>query len=159
MHHSHRVFAYLDSKHVPYHLVNHPHSNSSVGSAISARVPMHQIAKAVILEDQQGNKLMAIIPADYKVSLSMLNEGLDGHYRLVKENAVYKLFEDCDRGAVPPLPMIYNMDAVCDDELYNEKQLYLESGDHETLINIDIDSFHDLMAEQKHAHISHQVIH
>ena len=154
-----RVTHYLDSQHIRYGLVSHPHSRSSVGSAISAEVPMHQIAKAVMLEDHEGKHLMAIVPGDYKVSLSKLNDELNRSFKLVKEAKVYQLFTDCDSGAVPPIPNAYHMDAIYDDELAAEPQLFLESGDHETLIQIDREDFQRLMASHKHSRFSTKVIH
>ena len=80
-----RVIHYLDEEHIRYGTVPHSHSKSSIGTAISAEVPMHQIAKAVILEDHEGKHIMAIVPADYKVSLSMLSDELKRTFKLAKE--------------------------------------------------------------------------
>lgn len=154
-----RVTHYLDSQHIRYGLVSHPHSKSSVGSAISAEVPMHQIAKAVMLEDHEGRHIMAIVPGDYKVSLSKLNDELNRSFKLVKEAKIYQLFTDCDSGAIPPVPNAYHMDAIYDDELESEAQLFMESGDHETLIQIDRNDFKKLMANFRHGRFSSKVIH
>ena len=154
-----RATNYLDSQHIRYGLISHPHSKSSIGSAISAEVPMHQIAKAVMLEDHEGRHLMAIVPGDYKVSLSKLGDELNRSFRLIKEAKVYQLFMDCDSGAVPPVPNAYHMDAIYDDELGNEHQLYLESGDHETLIQIDKSDFLRMMGNHKHLRFSSKVFH
>lgn len=154
-----RATNYLDSQHIRYGLVSHPHSKSSVGSAISAEVPMHQIAKAVMLEDHEGHHLMAIVPGDYKVSLSKLSDELNRSYKLIKEAKVYQLFTDCDSGAIPPVPNAYHMDAIYDDELKSERQLFLESGDHETLIQLDREDFVRMMGNHKHSRFSRKVLH
>lgn len=154
-----RVTHYLDSQHVRYDLVSHPHSRSSVSSAISAAIPTHQIAKAVMLEDHEGRHLMAILPGDYKLSLSKLNDELNRSFRLVKEAKIYQMFSDCDAGAVPPMPNAYHMDAIFDDELLNLPEVFLESGDHETLIQMDKRDFLRLMAAHRHSRFSSQVLH
>ncbi|MCV2884841.1 YbaK/EbsC family protein [Aestuariibacter sp. AA17] len=154
-----RTTHYLDSQHIRYGLVSHPHSKSSVGSAISAEIPMHQLAKAILLEDHEGKHLMAIIPADYKLNLHSLNDTLNRSLKLVKEAKVYQLFTDCDSGAVPPIPNAYHMDAIYDDSLTKESQLYLEAGDHETLIQLEKDDFRRLMSKYQHGRISDKVIH
>lgn len=154
-----RVREYLDKHHIDYGLVTHPHSHSSIGSAISAEVPIHQIAKAVILEDHEGRQLMAILPADYKVSLSILNEELKRDFKLIKENRVYSMFSDCDHGAVPPVPEAYHMDAVYDERLYDEPMLYLECGDHESLLCVRQEDFLQMMTSYKHMKFSHKVLH
>ena len=104
-----RTTHYLDSQHIRYALISHPHSKSSISSAISAQIPTHNIAKAVMLEDHEGRHMMAVVPGDYKVSLSKLNDELNRSFRLIKEAKVYQLFSDCDSGAVPPVPNAYHM--------------------------------------------------
>jgi Ala-tRNA(Pro) deacylase len=154
-----RVIHYLDEEHIRYGIVPHSHSKSSIGTAISAEVPMHQIAKAVILEDHEGKHIMAIVPADYKVSLSMLSDELKRTFKLAKEADVYRMFTDCDIGAVPPMPQVYHFEAVYDEELTKEQELFLESGDHETLIQVSREDFIGLMASCKHSIFSHKVYH
>ncbi|MFT4939595.1 MAG: Ala-tRNA(Pro) deacylase [Paraglaciecola sp.] len=154
-----RVTHFLDQQHIHYGIVPHSRSKSSVGTAISAEVPMHKIAKAVILEDHEGKHIMAIVPGDYKVSLSMLNEELNRSFKLAKEAEVYQMFTDCDSGAIPPIPSVYYLDAVYDEELTREPELYLESGDHETLIQISREDFMRLMGSYKHSRFSSKVFH
>ena len=154
-----RVMHYLDEEHIRYGVVPHPHSKSSIGTAISAEIPMHQIAKAVILKDHEGKHLMAIVPADYKVSLSLLSDELNRSLKLAKEAEVYQMFTDCDIGAVPPVPSAYHLDAVYDEELKMEQELFLESGDHETLLQVSREDFMRLMASYKHSKFSHKVFH
>jgi len=154
-----RVTHYLENHQIRYNIVPHAHSNSSVGSAISAEIPMHNIAKAVVLEDHEGRNMMAILPADYKVSLGKLSDELNRSFHLVKEAEVYKMFTDCDYGAVPPVPNAYYMNAVYDDELVNNDTLFLESGDHETLIKINNEDFKRLMESHRHLRFSYQAFH
>lgn len=154
-----RVTHYLDSQNIRYQLLSHPHSRSSIGSAISAEIPMHQLAKAVVLEDHEGRHLMAVLPSDYKVSLTKLNDELNRSFKLVKEAKVYQLFTDCESGAIPPVPNAYHMDAIFDDALFAESELFLELGDHETLIQIEKGDFKHLIAAHKHSRFSTKVIH
>jgi Ala-tRNA(Pro) deacylase len=154
-----RVTQFLDSEHIHYSMVPHAHSKSSISSAVNAEVPMHRIAKAVMLEDHEGKHLMAIVPADYKVNLRELGEALNRELKLAKEAQVYEMFSDCDSGAIPPLPTAYHLDAVYDELLTEEQELFLESGDHETLIQLNREDFIRLMGASKHARFSHQVFH
>lgn len=156
---SNRVINYLDSQNIPYHLVSHPHSKSSLGSAIGASVPVHQLAKAVVLEDHEGRTMMAILPADHKVRLHKLNETLNRQFKLVKEAKVCQLFTDCDKGAVPPVPSAYHMDAIYEDELTSEPVVFLECGDHENLIRISRPNFMEMMAAFRHGGFSERVYH
>ncbi|TLU67363.1 YbaK/EbsC family protein [Thalassotalea litorea] len=151
--------SYLDEHNIPFQSVIHPHSSSSISTAISANVPLQQIAKAVVLEDHEGRHLLAVLPANYKISLSALNDELLATYRLAREQEVYTMFEDCEHGAIPALGAAYHINTVCEQALDELDHVYIEAGDHHTLIKVDKENFHQLMKESKHMHFSRQVIH
>lgn len=154
-----RVSAYLDDRHIHYQLRRHAPSHNSLSSAITSHTPATQLVKAVILEDSEGQKLMAILSASHKISLITLNEMLNRQFHLIKETALYQLFADCDHGAVPPIAELYNMDRVYDQYLLQQPYLYLEAGDHESLIEVTRDEFLRLMQGAKTFHFSHSVFH
>ncbi|TKB47451.1 YbaK/EbsC family protein [Thalassotalea mangrovi] len=151
--------SYLHDHHIPFQSVVHPHSSSSISTAISANVPLQNIAKAVVLKDHEGRRLLAVLPASFKISLSALNDELLATYRLAREQEVYKMFSDCEHGAIPALGAAYNMNTVCEQVLDDMEHVYIEAGDHQTLIKIDKAHFQDLMKDSKHLHFSRQVIH
>ncbi len=154
-----RLDRYLDEQNIRYQTVSHTHSNSSWQSAQKANILPMSLAKGVILEDHDGKHLMAILPANAKVSLSVLNDELQAKYHLVKEQEVYKLFEDCEHGAVPPVGSIYHMPMVCDQFLTELDHVYIEAGDHETLIKLDKKGFRQLMSPGKCLRFGAQVFH
>ncbi|MBN7818317.1 aminoacyl-tRNA deacylase [Bowmanella yangjiangensis] len=156
---SQRVMSYLNDLDVHYEVITHHPSHSSLGSAIAAQVPSAKIAKAVMLEDGQGHRLMAVLPADSKLSISALNDALDGQYHLMKEQQVYQCFDDCEHGAVPPLPQAFNLDCIVDDSLEGLSDLYIEGGDHRSLVHLSQHEFARLMAQTRSGHFSHQLYH
>jgi Ala-tRNA(Pro) deacylase len=154
-----KVSAYLDKRHIHYQLVTHTPTHNSLSSAVSANIPTSQLVKGVMLEDHQGNTLMAILPATHKVSLPTLNAKLNSQFHLLKEAAIYDLFSDCDHGAVPPLAEAYNIDRVYDEDLMQHPELYLEAGDHHSLIKLTRIEFGQLMQGARPLHFSHRVFH
>ncbi len=154
-----RFTRYLTEKDIPYQEVEHDYSNSSVGTAITANISLDKIAKAVLLKNHEDRRLMAILPADRKISISALNDSLHGRYQLVKETELYQVFSDCCIGAIPPAASAYNINMVCDQELDKLSKVYLEAGDHETLLCLNQGGFHQLMIAGKHFYFSHQVFH
>ena len=154
-----RLNEYLNQNKVEFDLISHPHSFSSVSSAVAARISPAQIAKAVILEDHEGRKVMAVLLANHKISLGSLGEKLNRELHLMNEQTVYQMFEDCDNGAIPPLGNAYNIEAVYDDLLIQSSELYLEAGDHNSLLRINRDDFIRLIKDSKHLRFSHQTIH
>ncbi len=154
-----KLDSYLTEHKIPYQMIEHHHSTSSISSAILANIPLNQIAKAVILKDHEDRKLMAVLPAKNKISLSALNEKLFGNYHLLNEKEVYRMFSDCEHGAIPPIGEPYNINTVYDEMLDHLDVVYIEAGDHKRLLRISHDDFQALVGKSKHLSFSHAVFH
>ncbi|PKG75989.1 hypothetical protein CXF83_06480 [Shewanella sp. Choline-02u-19] len=156
---SSRLNQYLDDNDVKYDLLPHPRSASSISSAIAAHISPTQLAKAVILEDHESRKVMAVLPANHKVSLRSLGDKLNRELHLIKEQEIYQMFDDCQHGAIPSLGAAYNLEAVYDDLLVEAKEIYFEAGDHSNLVRMNRDDFIKLIKDAKHLRFSHQSVH
>lgn len=154
-----RLNEYLNDNKVDYELVPHPHSFSSLSSAIAANISPSKIAKAVILEDHEGRRVMAVLPANHKISLRNLGDKLNRDLRLLEEKEVYEMFGDCQKGAIPSLGEVYNLEAVYDELLVEAKEIYFEAGDHNTLVHLGREDFVRLIKDAKHLRFSHESIH
>jgi len=97
---------YLNERQIPYDLVNHAKTGSSLRSASMAHVPAHQVAKAVILEDDSGY-LMAVLPAHRHVHVGTLSKCLGRKLGLATEAETRSIFPDCELGAIPPVGEAY----------------------------------------------------
>ena len=145
--------SFLEEHHVEYDMVNHIHSETALESAHSAHVPSHQVAKAVVLEDEDGY-VVSVLPSTNRLDLEWVNKTLDRKLEMAREDELSKLFQDCEPGAVPALSNAYGLDVVWDDQLQNATDIYIEAGDHENLIHMQGDSFRELMADLPHSVIS-----
>ena len=154
-----RLYDYLNAENVPFDTVAHNPTLNSVSTAIAAAVPPRQVVKAVLLEDHEGRFIMALLPASHKVNVGKLSDDLHRSLHLAKEQQVYRLFDDCERGAIPALGQSYHMDMVYDELLDQQQDVYLEAGDHRTLIHLRHDDFFRLMKDYKHSRFSSQVFH
>ena len=150
-----RIEAHLDRVGVKYSILNHSHSNTSLQSARVAHVPANQVAKAVITHDGENYRL-CVVPSTHRIELRLLNAATGGNFRLVKEEEIESIFDDCEPGAVPALGQVYGLPVVWDQCLADMKDVYFESGDHESLIHLDHGAFMELMGLQAHCVISHQ---
>lgn len=150
---------YLHEHDIQFQVVPHEHSRSSIHSGKVADIPLMSLAKGVVLEDHEGRHIMAVLPANNKISLSRVNDELNSSFHLVKERQVYEMFDDCDNGAVPPMGSPYHMSTLCDEMLTNLDTVYLEAGDHETLLKLDRAAFGRLMEQSKCFRFSSQVFH
>jgi len=154
-----RLDSYLSANKIPYQVIEHEHSASSVGSAIMAKIPLNQIAKAVILKDHEDRRLMAVLPAKNKISLSAINDNLLGNYKLLKEQEVYQMFSDCEHGAIPPVGEAFNIHTICDEMLDQLDYVYIEAGDHRKLLRISHKDYEIIAANSKHLRFSSDVMH
>ncbi|CAM3945095.1 MULTISPECIES: YbaK/EbsC family protein [Shewanella] len=156
---SNRLNHYLAEHEVNYEIVLHRHSHNSISSAIAAQLAPAQVAKGVILEDHQGRRIMAVLPTNHKINLKALGDKLNRDLHLVKEQTVYQMFDDCEHGAIPSLGAAYNIETIYDDLLIEAKELYLEAGDHTSLVRLSREDFIKLIKDAKHLRFSYQSIH
>ena len=145
--------AYLEDHHVEYDMVKHVHSSTALESAHAAHVPSHQVAKAVVLEDEKGY-VVSVLPSHNRLDLEWVNESLGRNLEMASEYELQNLFQDCDFGAVPALSNAYGLDVIWDEQLTNASEIYIEAGDHENLIHMHGDKFCKLMEDLPHSIIS-----
>ena len=145
-----RLKAFLEERGIHYELVSHAESADSQHSASAARVPGHQLAKAVLLEDEQGY-VVAVAPACQHIHLGRVHRLLGRLIGLATEPELAKLFPDCVPGAVPPLGMVYGLPTVVDEQLFRVQEVWFEAGDHRSLVRVSGEEFTALCAEAKTA--------
>ena len=150
------VEQYLKSHDVDYELVEHPRSVTSMHTAELAHVPGDQLAKSGLLEDERGY-LVAVIPATHRLDLGKLHHQLDRRVGLAIEREVRELFRDCDPGAIPALGAAYRIEAIVDDALLQQPDVYFEAGDHEALVHVSGTAFSAMMAGVPHGRFTHHV--
>jgi len=64
---------------------------------------------------------------------------------MASESELTDLFPDCETGAVPPLGPAWGMDTFVDESLLAKREVYFESGDHESVIRVSGDQFEKLL--------------
>ena len=148
------VQMFLDRQHVPYRLLHHTYAETMMSSAIAAQLPARQVAKGVVLKDEEGF-VMAVVPSDRMVDIEAINRSMSRLLEPASQQDVKILFRDCQQGAVPSLGQAYNMPVIWDDALGQEEDCYFECGDHQDLIRLDKGSFEQVMHDYPHGVISH----
>lgn len=154
-----RLSNYLNQQGVKYEVCAHKYSSSSAETARTAHVLPNHLAKSVVLEDETGF-VMAVVPANQGVMLGQLARILGRkNLRLSDEIRIALRFEDCDPGAVPSLGMPWGVETIVDDDLESCDTVYLECGDHQRLLCVTGEQFHELMRTQKHGHFCKPMTH
>ena len=124
-----------------------------MNSALTARVPFHQMAKAVVLEDESGF-VVSVLPCNNRLNLDWVNEDMGRNLALAREDELDALFEDCEIGAVPALGDAYGLPVIWDEQLNYATEIFIEAGDHKHLIHLRGDDFRKLMSDLPHGVIS-----
>ncbi|MDO6562728.1 YbaK/EbsC family protein [Amphritea sp. 1_MG-2023] len=145
---------FLNRGDIPYRLIRHPYTETSLSAALAAQVPVRQMAKGVVLNDDEGF-MMAVVPSDRRVDLYAINQQLGRVFSPAAQQDVKILFGDCTKGAVPALGQAYNMPVIWDDHLAHEPDCYMEAGDHQELLCFSQSTFKQVMSEKPHGMISH----
>ena len=55
---------------------------------------------------------------------------------MAAESEIDRLFADCAHGAVPAAGICYGLDVIVDDSIEMQPDVYIEAGDHETLLHL-----------------------
>ena len=147
---------FLDSHHLSYEILQHPHTASSDETADAAYIWGDQLAKCVLLEDERGY-MMAVVPASHRVDLKKLRRQLHRKLELASEAELGAIFRDCEMGAVPPLGSAYGVPVVYDDHLRRLGSVYFEAGDHEDLVYMGGAEFMSLLENAPHGDIAEPV--
>lgn len=144
---------YLDDRCVAYDVLTHRRTSTSARTAAASHIPIDQLAKAVLLKGDAGY-LLAVVPASCRVQLDEVASLLDRTYGLASESEAEKLFGDCETGALPPIGTAYGITTVIDDGLGQPEDIYLEAGDHRSLVHLTRRQFEELTWDAYYGHIS-----
>lgn len=142
------VREYLDRAGVAYSVVRHPYTETSMRSAEAAHVTGEDVAKGVLLKDDEGY-VLAVLPATHQVKVGEVRRQLERNVETATEGDLSIVFADCSPGAVPALGPAYQVDTIADEALRGHDEVFFEAGDHEELIRLTGDEFESLLAGSK----------
>jgi Ala-tRNA(Pro) deacylase len=146
---------YLDQN-VTYRVIPHEPTMSSMRTAEICHISGDCLAKGIVLR-HDGGYVLAVLPATHHIRLPELRAQLGQDVELASEGEIAGLFKDCANGAVPPVGDCYALDVIVDDSIEAQPEVYMEGGDHATLISMDHAQFAQLTAEARHARFSAHV--
>jgi Ala-tRNA(Pro) deacylase len=136
---------YLKTRGVDYTLKKHAYSEGSYNTARAAQIDDQALAKGVLLRDEDLSYRLCILPSRNKILRHTLNQIFDRHMELVDEEELGEIFHDCAPGAIPALGEAYGVEVIWDEALLDNRQIFIEAGDHQNLICLDREVFLELM--------------
>ena len=131
------VTAFLEREGVPYEVVEHERTQTAAAEARAAGVPAADVAKTVVLRDDEGLRL-AVIPASERLDMHKLRQALASKgLRLVTEQEIADEFDQFEVGAVPPFGSMFNALELVDERLLEHDRILCTGGDHEHAVLVD----------------------
>ncbi len=143
---------YLD-RNVTYDLILHEPAMTSMRTAEACHIPGDCLAKGIVLR-RNGGYALAVLPASHHIHLPDLRLQLGDDISLASEDEISQLFLDCARGAVPPVGKCYGLEVVIDESINEQPEVYMEGGDHETLIHMGRAQFEQITADAQRGRFS-----
>jgi len=135
-----RLERFLTAHAIPIEPVVHPPTASAGRSAEQGHVPGDRVAKSVLLKDARGY-VLAVLPATRHILFKRLQRGLNRPLELATEADGAAVFTDCDLGAFPAVGTAYGLEMVVDPRLDEQDEVYIEGGDHTTLLHLSAAQF------------------
>lgn len=140
---------YLSAENIQYEEIPHDFTMTSTRTAEACHISGDCLAKAVVLR-HDGGYMLAVVPASHHLKLPELKARLGEDIEMAKETEINRLFADCAHGAVPAIGRCYGLDLIVDDSIEAQPDVYIEAGDHETLLHLSHAQFARLTANAPH---------
>ncbi|MCK1711395.1 MULTISPECIES: YbaK/EbsC family protein [unclassified Bradyrhizobium] len=147
---------YLAAENIQYDEIQHELSMSSTRTAQACHISGDRLAKGIVLR-RDDQYILAVVPASHHLRLSDLRTTLGNNVDMANEAEINQLFRDCAHGAVPAVGKCYGLDVIVDDSIETQPEIYMEAGDHETLLRLTHAQFAHLTANAPHGRFSAHV--
>jgi len=142
---SQKLKAFLDSHDVKYVSINHSLAFTGLEIAKSAHVPTKILAKTVIVKIN-GAPAMMVLPAAYQIDMENLSQALLGSaVELATEQEFFRLFPDCEVGAMPPFGNLYGMKVYVAERLTENDDIVFNAGTHSEVIQMTYKDYERLV--------------
>jgi Ala-tRNA(Pro) deacylase len=136
-----RLQSYLDRMGISYRLSQHDMAFTAQDLAQKEHVSGDKVIKPVLVE-ADGQFVLCALPASYRVDLDALRKELGAQdMRMVDEQTLRDVFEDCDLGAEPPIGAIFGIPTIMDDSLAALEQVTFQAGNHAEAVTMRLDDY------------------
>jgi Ala-tRNA(Pro) deacylase len=132
------VTRFLEEHDVPHEVVEHEKQFTAAGEAHAAGIEPHDAAKALLVRED-GDYLLAVIPASRRLDLKKLRATLEERpkLRLATEDEIASDFPAFELGAVPPVGPGLPSAEVVDQALLEHDRVLCNAGDHSHSLLVD----------------------
>lgn len=145
---------FLNHQRATFEQIRHPATRTLAQTASVCGVPASRIARALVLIDANG-PLLAVLPSDHLLDFRSLCDWLHRELEPLPAERLTALFDDCETLCCPPLGGAYGLDTVVDESLLEGDPVYVEPGNHSTLLKFSAEEFRRLAGAARTSRFSH----
>jgi Ala-tRNA(Pro) deacylase len=132
---------FLDRHNIKYVSITHSTAYTAQEIASLAHIKGKELAKTVIVRIDNA-MAMAVLPASYRVDLSLLKAAAGGKKIALASEAEFRdRFPECETGAMPPFGQLYGMAVFADESLTIDQEIAFNAGTHHELIRLSYEDF------------------
>ena len=140
-----RLAKYLREEGVSFETMTHSVAYTAQEVAAAQHTPGRQLAK-VVLVDADGQLMMLVLPASYRVDFPKLKSLLKAKkIRLATEEEFAGTFTDCEVGAMPPFGNLYEVPVYVDSSLADVGEIVFKVGGHTTSMKVKFSDYERLV--------------
>jgi len=114
LHITERILALLKERNLDFRIVEHEPTKSSAESAKVRGTPLSSGAKALLTVREDGNPVLAVLPADQRLDLKKLAAAVDASVVRMASSTELEAITGLQKGAVPPLGRLMEIETVFD---------------------------------------------
>jgi Ala-tRNA(Pro) deacylase len=135
-----QLVAYLREEGVEFELLPHRRTVRAEAEAHVLGVLAQTVAKTLVVRDEEGRHVRAVVPATTRISLERLAQAIGVRsVRLLTESELVSAYPQFELGAVPPFGGPAGDLAVIDLKLAECDHVVLEAGVHDTSLRLRTD--------------------
>ena len=138
-----KLIDFLNQGKVRYEILHHPEAFTAQELTAIEHVKGKQHAKVVIIK-ANGDKFMAVLPADHRVDLEKLNKATGRQTALATEAEFKSVFPDCAVGTMPPFGNLYGVETYVEKSLTENDFIVFEAGTHSDAMKMRYGDFEQL---------------
>ena len=134
---SDRLQRFLNEQRIEHQILPHRETFTAQEVAATSHVPGRQLAKVLIVREEDGSHLMVVLPAPCRVDLTALKDATGKRkLSLAAESELARLFPDCQIGAMPPFGNLYDLPVYIDACFPRAQDFFFQAGNHHEVVRV-----------------------
>lgn len=130
------LISILEREDIDYERTEHEPVYTSKGASEVRGVPLDTGVKAMVLERDDGELILGLVPADHRIDLEGVGEAEGAEVELADPDEVLEV-TGCEIGSVPPFGHKQPLKTYLDPEVLDKDRVNFNAGKHEVSVDLD----------------------